>query len=810
MTPSYCRYFAGWIWLCVTLISSADPGELDPEFDSGRLEPASGELAVTTGLVRANGDVILARSAYGITEYGDLRLLRLLPDGRRDYSFAQDTNLVFVHSPSLVVELAGGPLLFGGGIKPSLLAVTPMGRRDPSFALHSSLRHLRISAVARVPDGSFLLGASSFSSTLSSYPLVVARVAPTGVPDPSFKCSLAPTGSVTALRSLDGGSVLVAGWMTDPASGASGTLFRLHADGTVDTSFEVPPSIVGRRILGGIDLPDGDWIALVSDEPEGADTMMIRLRGDGSVAPGYETWVGRPGIGRVRTVIPDGDGYLVGGSGLLRLGADGLPDPSAVLPKLTNSGDFFSVLLRLPDQSVVAGGSFDRIQTPGQGLVLRPSYLRFTPGGMVDVNYGRTGLTQDLEGTLAPDRIEVIPLRDGGVVTFGSGRHANGSATGAIARWGPQGALDTNFPPGRIRSSGITGVMELPGGGWLIGLRSPLAVEDAPAASLLIIDAAGRVSPLTEALGFIQAMALCSDGSVLVAGDFEPISPRGVPELRRITMSGTVDPQFDPGLGFTPSVRRPGMLMGLHADDRIVVGVRETGEIRRFLKDGSVDPQFESTPPMEGPGEHLASLVVMEDDSIVAVGGSLKSPRGETSIVIRWKPDGTRDRDFHSSLRGAPSKVAAAGSGRFLMLGNIYESNRPSKGLYRCFPNGAIDPSFEMPSNLRPFNGLASQGRWAYALASLKRRTPSTLADIGLVRFDNDVRPLANPEPTPAGIRLRLVAPSGESHRVEASDDLEVWSPVGAFVMPPDHRMEWTVPTQLSGPRQFFRDTRLD
>ena len=53
--------------------------------------------------------------------------------------------------------------------------------------------------------------------------------------------------------------------------------------------------------------------------------------------------------------------------------------------------------------------------------------------------------------------------------------------------------------------------------------------------------------------------------------------------------------------------------------------------------------------------------------------------------------------------------------------------------------------------NLTALNGLASQGRWAYVLATLRQGMPSLPGDVAQIRFDNDVRPLADPEPTRTG-----------------------------------------------------------
>lgn len=236
----------------------------------------------------------------------------------------------------------------------------------------------------------------------------------------------------------------------------------------MDASFEEPAPLAGRVIMGGTDLPDEDWIVWTAEPPGRFVTSLIRLRGDGSDEPDHDTWKARPGMTTIRAAIPDGDGFLGGGSQLVRLGGDGRPDSSAVLPQLVDPGDSISVLLRLPDQSVVAGRSFGRVQIPGQGTIFRPSFLRFTSDGGVDVNHGRTGLTQDIRGELSPERIVVVPLRDGGVVTFGCERHANDFATENIGRWGPRGAWETNFPPSRISSSGVSSVAELANGRWLV------------------------------------------------------------------------------------------------------------------------------------------------------------------------------------------------------------------------------------------------------------------------------------------------------------------------------------------------------
>ena len=353
-------------------------------------------------------------------------------------------------------------------------------------------------------------------------------------------------------------------------------------------------------------------------------------------------------------------------------------------------GDFQNGLAVQPDGRIVVGGSSDMGAAAG-GQQWRVS--RYTRQGELDGSFG-TGGTVTTSMSSAGDFDEhVWSLTldgDGKVVAAGDAVTAAGGFDVAVARYDPDGSLDTSF-----------------------GTGGKLTTAIGPGARR---DRAHRVAAL-------------SDGKILVAGfaDMGPGAGRRNLMLARYNHDGSLDASFGLG-GIVITAAAPGDNfdivttdgLAIDAQGRIVVaGWADLGAgaggadalVARYHADGSLDSSFGSggivtTPLADGDNfDAFVSVKVDEAGKIVA-GGDADSGSFIFDIgLARFNADGTPDGTFGSGGKVITARagdedlemLAIQPSGKILAGG----STAPTEILVdsdfmvaRYNPNGSLDSSF--------------------------------------------------------------------------------------------------------------------
>ncbi|MBS0657314.1 MAG: hypothetical protein JSR82_03585 [Verrucomicrobia bacterium] len=259
------------------------------------------------------------------------------------------------------VLLAGDFVTVGGVSRPAGVArVLPDGAVDPTFAPAIAGGTAQVFAVAALPDGRVLL-AGSFHG-VGPYPIHrLARLLPDGTPDPTF--SAEPDSHVRAIVPLPDGRLVVLGSFTTLNGGATARehVARLHADGSVDPTFNPPPNS-GFSTLAV--QPDGRVLLGGFGQVAGTPRSVVRLLADGSLDPTFA----EPGADSVvLALLPQPDGRVVvagqftaiGGvsrAGLARLQADGTRD--ATFTALPGIGAILHALSLQANGSLLVGGDF--------------------------------------------------------------------------------------------------------------------------------------------------------------------------------------------------------------------------------------------------------------------------------------------------------------------------------------------------------------------------------------------------------------------------------------------------------------------
>src|SRR5437762_4977118 len=149
----------------------------------------------------------------------------------------------------------------------------------------------------------------------------------------------------------------------------------------------------------------------------------------------------------------------------------------------------------------------------------------------------------------------VIPQPDGKVIVAGRFTQANGVPRSRIARFNFDGSLDTTFDPGTGADAEITAAVLQPDG--RIVVAGTFTSFNTFTHNRVCRLNANRSVDQSFGLGdgisnTVLALALQSDGRILVGGQFSSVDLTLRFNLARLNTNGSVDLTFDPGNGPNP------------------------------------------------------------------------------------------------------------------------------------------------------------------------------------------------------------------------------------------------------------------
>src|SRR5207249_4098237 len=147
--------------------------------------------------------------------------------------------------------------------------------------------------------------------------------------------------------------------------------------------------------------------------------------------------------------------------------------------------------------------------------------------------------------------------------------------------------------------------------------------------------------PLLDNGASVYAIAKQPDEKFLIAGTFTSVNGLSRPRIARLSSNGALDSGFDPGAGADATVRA----VALQSDGKVLLGGAFThfnGQARSFVArlnaDGTLDGGFH--PFVNG----AVNCLLAQPDRKILVGGSFSSVNQTTRIFIaRLNEDGSPD-----------------------------------------------------------------------------------------------------------------------------------------------------------------------
>ncbi|HMA35031.1 MAG TPA: delta-60 repeat domain-containing protein, partial [Chloroflexia bacterium] len=369
------------------------------------------------------------------------------------------------------------------------------GDLDPTFGVAGKVTTAfvvrtngRAAAVAAQADGKLVVAGSSQPADPAAADFVVARCNPDGSPDPAFG---------------DGGRVV-----TDFAQGPNhAQAVAIQPDGRIVVAGDVALTQNGQNTAFALAryLPDGSLDAtfgsggrVTTDLDTGTDAVQaLVLQADGKiVAVGYTAVFGSTNRDfALARYLPDGSlDASFGTGGLVTTTFTSLSDDLALAGGIQADG------------KLVAAGVTDIYSGGSRHYYF--ALVRYTPAGALDTGFGSGGqVTTDLPGSqLGPGASALVIQADGSLVAGGTSDNGS-NANFALARYRPDGSLDSSFGTA----------------GWVT---------------------TGFNANTSES---VQGLALQPDGKIVAAGVTYSPSTQGDFALARYLPTGSLDSSFGSG-----------------------------------------------------------------------------------------------------------------------------------------------------------------------------------------------------------------------------------------------------------------------
>lgn len=344
----------------------------------------------------------------------------------------------------------------------------------------------------------------------------------------------------------------------------------------------------------------------------------------------------------------------------------------------------------LADQTVTAGNSVTFSATTTGGSTLTYQWRRDGApiSGATSASYSISSVTMLDAGTYDV------------VVTRAAEQVVSSAANLAVAPTSYPGTMrvDPTFRPMIEKAGADIYALARQPDGKLIAAGDFSRVSGVLRPSLARVEATGAVDlafdPGKGVNGLIRRMALLADGRIIIAGDFT--SYDGVPRnhVAMINADGTLDRSFEPGAGPDGQV----LALAVQSDGKVLLGGSFSSydgvarpRIVRLNAAGSVDATFD---PGSGPDDSVVALTVQTDDRIIIAGRFGWYDGSHHARVARLNPDGSIDGSFVFAAEGAdnPTSLALQPDGKILLGGSNFDN--PQTNLQRLCVDGARDVSF--------------------------------------------------------------------------------------------------------------------
>ncbi len=368
-------------------------------------------------------------------------------------------------------------------------------------------------------------------------------------------------------------------------------------------------------------------------------------------------------------------------------------------------------------------------------IILLHGFVSFAQPGGIDLSFNPSGVGA-FGGTLPP---AYQPTADGLVyksVLYPTGTYMNrmiivgrftsfnGVPRRYVARILANGSIDNTFNSPSFSTGYIYSVKLVADNKVIVGGVFTITVGASTIRNIARLNADGSIdtsfnpAPTTRgANDVVHALAVQSDGKILVGGNFTQFNGAASRRLIRLNEDGTIDATFN-GIGTTNGEIRAIALQKIGGNaDKIVIGGFFSGftgytknKILRLLPNGDFDTTFNSGGNGATGGDAVFDIAINALDQIY-VGGKFTQYNGQSKrSIVMLDENGALNPLFNAGGIGITSLESNTGlgsgfnvfsimpqpDGEILIGGNFTEYNGIllPKGLARLNPDGTLDTNF--------------------------------------------------------------------------------------------------------------------
>ena len=642
-------------------------GTLDTTFGDGLAGPNSTVSAV---VVQSDGKVLIVGGFNLVNGVARGCLARLNSDGSLDTGFANGLAGANGAIGSVAIQ-NDGKVLIGGSFTTihgvtcgNLARLNSDGSLDTTFGNGLAGADSSVFSVAIQSDGKVIIG-GYFAMVNGVARGRIARLNSDGSLDAGFGNGLVgANATVYSVAVQSDGKVMIGGSFTMVNGAARGCMARLNSDGTLDTGFGnglagADFSVQSMAVQSGGKVLIGGTFTTVNGVARG---YLARLNSGGSLDTGFAIGVAGANA-TVQSVAVQSDGkVLIGGDFtavngvacgyLARLNRDGSLDTTFGNGLAGANSAVQSVAIQ-SDGKVLIGGSFTNVNNTARGYI-----ARLNSDGTLDTAFGN-----GLAG--ANSVVSAVTMQSDGKVLIAGGLTAvNGTVRTRIARLNNDGSLDTGF----VGAVNAPTCLAMQGDGKvLVGNNWGKAPKLYASLVRLNVDGSGDTSfsaftPIASYNNRVNSVAVQSDGKVLIGGSF---TIGGVIRggILRLNSNGTIDTTFGTGLAGPNNLV---WAVAVQSDGKVLIAGTFTtvngvarGGIARLNSDGTLDTTF-GNGLAGGVG---ATSVAVQDDGQVLIAGSISvvngTPRANLARLV-----GVSDTTLASLAQsaGTPTPAFSAGT----------------------------------------------------------------------------------------------------------------------------------------------------
>ena len=654
---------------------------------------------VNCSAIDSDGKILVGGQFTAFTGGSQNYLIRLNADGSKDTSFniGVGFNLTIY---SLAID-SNGKILVGGGFvaysgfsENRLIRLNTDGSKDTSFNIGTGFNNA-VTALAIDSNGKILVGGNFTTFTGVSQNRLV-RLNTDGSKDTSFDIGTGFNNLVNSIAIDSNNKVLVGGNFTTFTGATQGYFIKLNTDGSIDTSFNTGTGFNAPIYSIKIDSNQKTLIGgAYTTYTGGSQNRLIRLNTDGTKDTSFD--IGTGFGNSIFSVTTDSYGNIVVGgqfntftgvtqNNIIRLNTDGSKDTSF------NIGNGFNNTIL-----TISINSTGEIFTGGQFAfysgVSKNYFTKYTSRGLVDTSFNIGTGFDNLVYTTSIDS-------NGKIIVGGQFSTFTGATQNRLIRLNTNGSKDTSFNV-ETGFNNIVYTTTIDSNEKILVGGNFTTFTGASQNYLIRLNTDGSKDTLFNiGTGFnntVYSVVVDSNNKVLVGGNFTTFTGASQNYLIRLNSDGSKDTSFNIGTGFNAQITA----LAIDSNGKILVGGSFTtftgvsqNRLVRLNSDGSKDTSFNIGTGFNG---LISSIVINSDQKILAGGNFTTFTGGSQTRLIRLNTDGSKDTSLTvgNGFGSIVNSVAIDKSGIILVGGSFNTYNSLKTVLYNATLN--TDGSLSTP-----------------------------------------------------------------------------------------------------------------